>query len=99
MAWHASRADQEANDCLLRIRGVREGDMPPPALLARADGERHQLPATLLDLSPAEAGLSFRTGRSWTERALNPVKRFGPFTLAWLKTLLCAAHHAHRMKR
>ena len=91
MAWHSSPADQAANDHGLRIRGVRKGDVLPPALLAGADGAYHRLPATLLDLSPSEAGLSRRTGRSWTERVLNLVERFGPFTLAWLETLLRAA--------
>ena len=91
MAWHSSPADQKANDHGLRIRGVRGGDVLPPALLAGADGECHQLPATALDLSPSEAGLSSRTGRSWTERVLHLVERFGPFTLAWLEALLRAA--------
>ena len=91
MAWHSSPADQKANDHGLRIRGVREGDVLPAVLLAGPDGEYHQLPATALDLSPSEAGLSGRTGRSWAERMLNLVERFGPFTLAWLETLLRAA--------
>lgn len=56
MAWRASPADQEANDRL--SRGVREGDVLPPVLMAGADGERRQLPAILLDRFPAEAGLS-----------------------------------------
>ena len=91
MAWHTSPADQKADDHLLRIRGVREGDVLMPLPLASADGEFHQLPATALDLSPSEAGLSCRTGRSWTERVLNLVERFGPFTLAWLEALLRSA--------
>ena len=91
MAWHASPADQKADDHRLRIRGVREGDVLPPVVLAAADGAFHQLPATALDLAPSEAGLSARTGRSWTERVLNLVDRFGPFTLAWLEALLRAA--------
>ena len=91
MAWHASPADQTADDRLLRIRGVREGDVLPPLLLAAADGSFRQLPATGLDLSPSEAGLSPRTGRSWTERVLNLVERLGPFTLAWLEALLRSA--------
>ena len=91
MAWHASPADQKADDRRLRIRGVREDDILPPLPLADAAGKFHQLPATALDLSPSEAGLSPRTGRSWTERALNLVERFGPFTLAWLEALLRAA--------
>ena len=91
MAWHASPADQMAEDHGPRIRGVRVGDVLPPLSLASADGGIFQLPATALDLSPSEAGLSPRTGRSWTERVLNLVERFGPFTLAWLETLLRAA--------
>ena len=91
MAWHASPADQKADDHLLRIRGVRRGDVLPPLPLTAADGSFHQLPATVLDLSPSEAGLSLRTGRSWTERVLKLVERFGPFTLTWLETLLRAA--------
>ena len=91
MAWHASPADQKANDHPLRIRGVREGDVLPPLPLATANGEFHPLPVTALDLSPSEAGLSPRTGRSWTERVLNLLDRFGPFALAWLETILRAA--------
>ena len=91
LAWHASPADQQANDQTLRIRGVRQGDVLPPVHLAGADGECHQLPATVLDLAPSEAGLNPRTGRSWTERVLNLVERLGPFTLAWLEALLRAA--------
>ena len=91
MAWHASPADQKTEDRLLRIRGVREGDVLPPLPLAAADGEFHRLPATSLDLSPSEAGLSPRTGRSWSERVLNLIERLGPFTLAWLEALLRAA--------
>ena len=91
MAWHASPADQTADDRRLRIRGVAEGDVLPPLPLAAADGSIHRLPATSLDLSPSEAGLSSRTGRSWTERVLNLLERLGPFTLAWLEALLRAA--------
>ena len=91
VAWHASPADQEASDCRPRIRGIRSGDVLPPVLLAGSNGERHQLPATALDLSPSEAGLSPSTGRSWTERVLNLLERFGPFSLAWLESLLRAA--------
>ena len=91
VAWHASPADQKADSQKLCIHGVLEGDILPPVLLAGVDGEYHQLPATALDLAPSEAGLSPRTGSSWSERVLNLVERFGPFTLAWLETLLRAA--------
>ena len=91
MAWHAGPADQRADDRTLRVRGVREGDTLPPLLLATADSAVHRLPGTALDLSPSEAGLSPRTGRSWTERVLDLVEGLGPFTLAWLEALLRAA--------
>ena len=91
MAWHASPADQEAGDHRLRIRGVREDDILPSVSLVASDGGFHLLPATALDLSPSEVGLSPRTGRSWTERVLNLMERFGPFTLAWLEAILRAA--------
>ena len=91
MAWHANPADQAAEDAVPRIRGVRQGDILPALSLAAADGSVQNVPPTALDLSPSEMGLSPRTGRSWNERALNLVKRFGPFALAWLETLLRAA--------
>lgn len=91
LAWHACPADQEANDGPARIRGVREGDQLPSVLLVAADGTPQQLPATRLDLAPAAAGLSPRTGASWTERVLALLARHGPFTLAWLEALLRAA--------
>ena len=99
MAWHASPADQKGEDHRLRIRGVRDGDVLPPLPLAAAAGSFHQLPATSLDLSPSETGLSPRTGRSWTERVLNLVERHGPFTLAWLESLLRSADQRASMLR
>ena len=90
-AWHAGPADQNAKDSLLRIRGVREGDVLPPMPLAGADGEIGELPATALDLSASEAGLNPLTGRSWTERVLGLTDRIGPFGLALLETILRAA--------
>lgn len=91
LAWHAGKGDQEAQDETLRIRGVREGDTLPALTLAAADGNLFDLPETRLDLAPAAAGLSPRTGPSWTDRVLGLLKTYGPFTLAWLETLLRAA--------
>ena len=91
MTWHASPADQKADEHQLRIRGIRTGDLLPSLPLASAHGSMHLLPAAALDLSPSETGLSPQTGRSWTERVLNLIHRFGPFTLAWLEALLRAA--------
>ena len=91
MAWHASPADQKAGSSRPRIRGIQEGDILPSVLLLNADGDFNLLPPTRLDLSPAEAGLHPRTGRSWIERVLSLVEHLGPFTLAWLEALLRSA--------
>ena len=91
MAWHSGPSDQKAKDTQLRIRGVRNGDLLPPVTLALGNENFHQLPATKLDLSPAEIGLSIRTGRSWTERTICLLENYGPFCLAWLETLLRVA--------
>lgn len=91
LAWHAAKGDQDAKDGVLRIRGVRAGDILPPLPLVDVDGALHELPATVLDLSPASAGLSPRTGAAWTDRVLGLLAEYGPFTLAWLEALLRAA--------
>lgn len=92
MAWHASPADQNAkDDAQLRIRGVRDGDILPAMVLRDGSGNLHELPASVLDLSPASCGLSPRTGSSWTERILGLLERHGSFSLAWMEALVRAA--------
>jgi len=91
LAWHACPADQKAVDHVPRIRGLRDGDKLPPVGLYINDGATQELPPTRLDLAPAAAGLNPRTGAGWTERVLDLLDRFGPFTLAWLEALLRAA--------
>ena len=95
VTWHSCPADQEYRDTDGRgqpIRGVRQGDRLPEVALCSASGDTATLlPASTLDLAPAAAGLSFRTGRSWTERTLDLVGRHGPARLAWLEALLRAA--------
>lgn len=91
MSWHASPADQSAQDTALRIRGVRAGDVLPSVSLADAEGRRHELPAAELVLAPAAAGLNPHSGRGWTERVLGLLQRHGPFALAWMEALLRAA--------
>jgi len=91
MAWHASPADQSAQDDALRIRGICDGDVLPAVLMADSQGGRHVLPATELVLAPASAGLNAHTGRGWTERVLGLLQRHGPFSLAWLEALMRAA--------
>ena len=98
MSWYASTDDQKAEDHRLRIRGIGEGDILPPVPLALANGDFDQLPATKLDLSPSETGLSRSTGRSWTERVLLLLACHGPFTLAWLEALLRAADQRSSME-
>ena len=55
------------------------------------DSSSEPLPQLGLSLEPALLGLSPQTGRSWRERTLDLVTRFGPGALAWLEALLIAA--------
>lgn len=91
LTWHASPADQKANDSVARIRGVREGDRLPSVMLTTARGDHVTLPETELCLSPAAVGLSSQTGRSWTERTLGLVSKHSAFQLGYLEALLRAA--------
>ncbi len=92
VSLHAGPIDQDYRDSGdgrgLPIRGVREGDVLPSVLL---DASSAPLPPLTLSLEPASLGLSARTGRSWRERTLDLVDRFGPGALAWLEALLIAA--------
>jgi len=92
VALHAGPKDQDYRDGGdnrgLPIRGVREGDVLPSIVL---DGAAPPLPSMTLTLEPASLGLSARTGRSWRERTLGLIARFGPGALAWLEALIIAA--------
>lgn len=92
VALHAAPKDQDYRDRGdgrgLPIRGVREGDVLPSIAL---DASSPPLPSLTLTLQPASLGLSPETGRSWRERTLHLVDRFGPGALAWLEALLVAA--------
>ena len=90
-ALHAEPRDQDYRDSDgrgLPIRGVREGDVLPTIVL---DPMAPPLPSLRLSLEPANLGLSRITGRSWRERTLGLVNRYGPGALAWLEGLLIAA--------
>lgn len=91
VTWHASPADQAAYDPVLRIRGLRQGDILPGVDLAAHDGVMHPLPPMTVNLAAAAAGLNPHTGRGWTERVLALLERHGPFALAWLEALMIAA--------
>lgn len=90
-AWHASPADQEASDSVLRIRGIRDGETLPAVFLASTNGKSIEMQESVLLLAPAAMGLNPITGRGWTERVLDLLKRHCPFTLAYLEALLRAA--------
>lgn len=91
LAWHASPADQQAGDEVLRLRGVRDGEELPPLTLVDGTGCYLELPTSLLRLDAAAVGLNPLTGRSWTERVLGLLQRHGPFALAYREALLRAA--------
>lgn len=91
LAWHASPADQQANDSVLRLRGVRQGDELPPLEMFDRDRRSVMLPSSELRLDAAAAGLNPVTGRGWTERVLGLLDRHGTFALAYLEALLRAA--------
>jgi CRISPR-associated endonuclease/helicase Cas3 len=88
---HASPKDQEYRDLDQRglpIRGIRERDKLPAAVLV--DGEP-PMPEVELTLSPAALGLSMQTGMSWRERCIGLLDRHGPAALAYLEAVLRAA--------
>lgn len=91
IAWHACPADQKAADKVMRILGVRDGEILPALILYTANGDTAQLPESLLDLFPAAAGLNHRTGQGWTERVLSLLAIYGPFELAWFEAIMRAA--------
>ncbi len=67
-------------------RGVWEGDSLPAVKL----GGGVVTPEITLSLAPMEMGLS--NGQpSWAERVLQLLEDYGPFRLAYLEALLCAA--------
>jgi CRISPR-associated helicase Cas3 len=68
-------------------RGVWEGDSLPEVKL----GGGVIAPAVTLSLAPMELGLSADGQPSWAERVLNLLEHYGPYRLAYLEALLCAA--------
>lgn len=96
-AWQGNHHDQDFPDdgryCGTGqpLRGVREGDPLPAIDLSAVDGSIHVVPALSLHLDPAALGLSLRYGPSWRERVQGLIEHFGPFTLAWLETILRVA--------
>lgn len=88
---HAAPRDQDYEDRDgrgLPIRGVRDGDVLPAVVLSAS---MPPVSALTLSLQPAMLGLSSVTGRSWRERSIELVHRFGPAGLAFLEALIVAA--------
>jgi CRISPR-associated endonuclease/helicase Cas3 len=88
--WTPPVDDGNANERRF-ARGVWDGDILPPCNL----GGGTKVPALELSLEPMELGLGesepFSGQPSWVERALDLRDSLGPFTLAFLETLLRAA--------
>ncbi len=75
-------------DDLLFARGVWENDPLPIANL----GGKTTTPAVTLSLEYMKSGVSaIGQPPSWAERVLSMLECYGPFRLAYLETLLCAA--------
>lgn len=91
VSWHASSFDQDAKDTKLRIRGVRDGELLPALMLLDQHDKVTELPESRLDLAPSAIGLSGRTGRSWTDRVLGLLHKYGPFTLSYFEAIIRAA--------
>jgi len=68
-------------------RGVWEGDSMPRVKL----GGGVVAPAITFSLAPMELGLGADGQPSWAERVLQLLEDYGPFRLAYLEALLCAA--------
>ena len=85
----ARRNNRDSNpeaDKLLGYR-VSEPETLPPVDL----GQGLRVPETILDMSIARVGIDENESRSWLERSLSLLERFGPFRLAYLETLVRAA--------
>jgi CRISPR-associated endonuclease/helicase Cas3 len=94
-SMQASPADQKhpvaKTGDTMPIRGVVEGDTIPAIQLTMPGGDSAPIPETRLTLEPAKIGLSEQTGASWLDRCATLLEQYGPFTLAWLETLMRAA--------
>jgi CRISPR-associated endonuclease/helicase Cas3 len=91
VALHSCPADYKRNDGIVRIRAIHEGLTLPSLPIFSNSGTISCLPETVLTIEPASVGLSNKTGQGWTERVLNLLDHYGPFTLAWLEALFRAA--------
>ena len=85
----ARRNNRDSNpdaDMLLGYR-VSEPETLPPVDL----GEGLLVPETTLDMSITRMGMDDNERRSWLERSLTLLERYGPFRLAYLEAIVRAA--------
>ena len=87
--WASTPQDIEAEHG--GINGVVGGDSTPAVSLPDAAGAAVEIPALVLSLAPSSLGVGSRYGASWTDRTSRLLERVGPFTLAYLETLLRVA--------
>jgi CRISPR-associated endonuclease/helicase Cas3 len=87
--WASTPQDMEAEHG--GIHGVVSGDVTPAFALPDADGKPVELPSVTLSLASAALGVGARYGASWTDRTSRLLDRRGPFTLAFLETVLRVA--------
>jgi CRISPR-associated endonuclease/helicase Cas3 len=79
--------EKPATDNKRFARGVHDGDTMPAVHL----GGGIIAPEITLSLAPMELGLSDEGQPSWVERVSVLLNKYGPFRLAYLESLLCAA--------
>ena len=85
----ARRGNKDSNPDPDKLLGY---SVSAPETLPEVDlGEGVLVPATTLDMSIAQIGTGKDGQRSWLERSLALLGRFGPFRLAYLEAIVRAA--------
>ena len=86
----ARTENKDSNPDPDRLLGYRVSK--PLETLPEVDlGEGLRVPETMLDMTIAQIGMGDNGRRSWLERSLTLLERFGPFRLAYLEAIVRAA--------
>lgn len=88
-SWTSTPGDQRAGHG--GIHGLCNDDRIDNLMIADRDGAARELPSLAMHLDAAAIGVGGRYGASWSERVARLRARLGPFTLAFLETILRAA--------